>query len=818
MSTETSTWDGIGAIFVVAVMLSAGTWYLFVDDNDEPNGNVTKVSGCMDTNATNFDSTAELDDGSCVFPTPPVSGCMDLNATNHNPLAEIDDGTCVYSPPPPIVGCTDVNATNFDSTAEVDDGTCVYPPPPPIEGCTDANATNYDPLAELDDGSCEHTPPPVPGCTDPAASNYDGNANVDDGSCEYPPDPVPGCADPEATNYNPAATVDDGSCTYPPPPVDLEALTIQNAVGQQNVLVIAAHYPGENLTDTIPEIQEAVESVGRWFSNVSYGKVWFNVTVAGPYELSDIGTGSYEVYGAVIDDGYNLSDYNRIIVGGHSHQIASSFSTLGIDSRNITDNQGNIVEIIASRLQINSAFHFQGRVYEVIHHEMGHSFGLGHAGFHSSRTGQMFTYGTYNSIMGLPANLPFFSMPEAYQLGWIGEDNLTTVTSDGQWTLNTIENIDASGIRIPIPNDPSGERYYWITPRSQGVFSTAELTENFPPGALLPASGGGLSSLAIDTTPETHLWKAEMDSDLLPGRSWTDPTGTIHITLLESTNDTVTVSVRFSQNVTNSPPVINAVTATLVSTNPYVYDFSANATDADGDELTYFWNFKVNQGDKFGLANHGDGQNQSYAYDQQNPRRVWVTVSDGIGGVTKGWVDLENHSNQAPTLSGFTLSKSNSFVIFVSNASDADACVYTWDYGDGNFSNSKEGYHDYAVAGMYNVTLMVDDGEFKVTYTEEVDSDWPGYPPNVLPIADAGGNQTGVVGEDFVLNASGSYDPDSAPLSLRYVWICSNCTEPFEGRSMTVTVQGLEVGTWEFTLEVYDGRDYAYDTIWITVI
>jgi hypothetical protein len=35
---------------------------------------------------------------------------------------------------------------------------------------------------------------------------------------------------------------------------------------------------------------------------------------------------------------------------------------------------------------------------------------------------------------------------------------------------------------------------------------------------------------------------------------------------------------------------------------------------------------------------------------------------------------------------------------------------------------------------------------------------------------------------------------------------------------MTVTIHGLGVGTWEFTLQVYDGNDYAYDTIWITVV
>ena len=766
----------------VVVILLIASWAVYAKIRSIPSEDNSNNPSIDDNN------TIELNNNTTVEPPLQIFGCMDSNATNHNPLAELDDGTCTYTPPP-VEGCTDVNATNFDSSAEVDDGTCVYPPPPPVLGCMNTTA-----------------------------SNYDTNATVDDGSCEYPPDPIPGCTDPEATNYDPAATEDDSSCTYAPPPLDLEALTIQNAVGQQNILVIAAHYPGENLTDTIPEIQTAIESVGQWYSNISYGKVWFNVTVAGPYELSAISTGSNEVYGAVIDDGYNLSDFNRIIVGGHSHQPTSSSSTLGIDSRNITDNQGNTVEIIASRLLINSPFYFQGRVYEVIHHEMGHSFGLGHAGFNSSRTGQMFTYGTYNSVMGMPANLPSFSMSDAYLLGWIGEDNLTTVTSDGQWTLNTIEDVDANGIRIPIPNDPSGERYYWLTPRSQGAFSTAELTENFPPGALYPANAGGLGSLAIDTTPETHMWKAEMDTDLLPGRSWTDPTETIHITLLESTNDTVTVKVRFSPNAANTPPEIDAVAATLVSTNPFVYDFIINATDADDDELTYFWNFNAKQDGKYSLTNHGDGQSQSHAFEQQNPRRVWVTVSDGRGGLTRGWVDLENHSNQAPTLSGFTFNLSNSNVIFVSNASDEDACTYSWDFGDGNFSNSKQGYHEYAAEGMYNVTLTVDDGEFSATYSEEIDSLWPGYGPNVLPIADAGENQTGAVGDIFVLNASGSYDPDGSPVLLRYIWSCDNCSVTFDGRNMTLTIEGLRAGTWEFTLGVYDGRDYGSDTIWITVV
>ena len=112
-----------------------------------------------------------------------VKGCMDMGAINYNSTVDIDDGSCEY---PPVEGCMDSNATNYDSTAEIDDGSCEYPP---VEGCMDSNATNYDSAAEIDDGSCEY--PPVEGCMDPDATNYDSEAEEDDGSCEYVCELVP---------------------------------------------------------------------------------------------------------------------------------------------------------------------------------------------------------------------------------------------------------------------------------------------------------------------------------------------------------------------------------------------------------------------------------------------------------------------------------------------------------------------------------------------------------------------------------------------------------------------------------------------------
>ena len=44
-----------------------------------------------------------------------------LAAANYDASAVIDDGSCLYS------GCTDPFATNFDPGANVDDGSCTYP-------------------------------------------------------------------------------------------------------------------------------------------------------------------------------------------------------------------------------------------------------------------------------------------------------------------------------------------------------------------------------------------------------------------------------------------------------------------------------------------------------------------------------------------------------------------------------------------------------------------------------------------------------------------------------------------------------------------
>ena len=198
------------------------------------------ICGCIDTTATNYDSTATYDDGSCTY--PPVYG-VDLNEflasselccgadlfdegvdfieLYNNDTVDLDISGWGFSDDQAASGITIApDGTVFPAggylvvwyTGEADGwpqidqkldggGDVVYVQDADgkvVISYTYDDSFDYDDVTAnlLDDGTYAASATPTPGavnivttivfgCTDPDAENYDADANVDDGSCDF---------------------------------------------------------------------------------------------------------------------------------------------------------------------------------------------------------------------------------------------------------------------------------------------------------------------------------------------------------------------------------------------------------------------------------------------------------------------------------------------------------------------------------------------------------------------------------------------------------------------------------------------------------
>ena len=67
-----------------------------------------RIGGCTNPVASNYDSSATFNDGSCRWA---IRGCMDSASPRYRPSATVDDGSCVYR------GCRDPRALNYNPSA-----------------------------------------------------------------------------------------------------------------------------------------------------------------------------------------------------------------------------------------------------------------------------------------------------------------------------------------------------------------------------------------------------------------------------------------------------------------------------------------------------------------------------------------------------------------------------------------------------------------------------------------------------------------------------------------------------------------------------
>ena len=277
--------------------------------------------------------------------------------------------------------------------------------------------------------------------------------------------------------------------------------------------------------------------------------------------------------------------------------------------------------------------------------------------------------------------------------------------------------------------------------------------------------------------------------------------GTYEVTLTVSDGE-LTASETITITATNTAPVANIVASVTDGLYPLEVSFDASASsDANGDALTYAWDFKD------GTTSTDVSPTHTFAAGSYD---VTLIVSDGVLADTATVAITATNSAPVASASASTTQGQAPFSIDFNASASTDAngddLAYTWDFGDGATGAGVTTSHVYEVAGNYTVTLTVSDGTLTDTETIAVV-----ITANVAPVASLLASVTeGLAPLDVSFDASGS--SDAAGDALTYAWDFKDGS----GATGATPTHSFSAGTYEVALTVSDGELTATETIIIT--
>jgi hypothetical protein len=325
-------------------------------------------------------------------------------------------------------------------------------------------------------------------------------------------------------------------------------------------------------------------SVANYYSEVSYGQQLFNVTVTPTWVTMNMASPSscdWTTIGsnadaAALAAGYNVSNYGFVVY---------LFPTLG------SCGWSGLAYVGYHRAWINGPGAFSTLV---VAHEMGHNFGLLHAGSlgcGSSVIGGscgVAEYGDPWDTMGNQRAM-HFNARQKQLLGFISAGTVKTHSSgSASYTLTPIEQGGGATYAVKIPTS-STQRTYWLEFR-QGIGFDASLASYPNNGAQVRVSSpfewssGSDDTEILDMTPGSG--SGFLDSALVVGQTYSDGTYGISITVNSASASALNVSVTTSGG---------AATTTSLSSSANPSNFGASVTltaNVTGSAPTGSVNFK----------------------------------------------------------------------------------------------------------------------------------------------------------------------------------------------------------------------------------
>jgi PKD repeat protein len=259
----------------------------------------------------------------------------------------------------------------------------------------------------------------------------------------------------------------------------------------------------------------------------------------------------------------------------------------------------------------------------------------------------------------------------------------------------------------------------------------------------------------------------------------------------------------------NHPPVADAGPDRVAAPGEKLEFDGSGSADPDGEVVNYYWDF--------GDGTRAQGITARRTFKRPNLYIVTLRVEDNSGSPCKFSEDqCEILVNAAPVVdigADRIASVGEELQFSGANSRDSDGKIiaYEWGMGDGTKKEGAEIVHVYKTPGTYDVTLTItDDSGVKNKFGKDSLKVFVNEPP----VADAGDDLRGAIGNPVAFDGSGSLDRDGKLIA--FMWDFGDGTPPAwveiqNGKFETVTHRYEKPGQYRAVLTVKDNSGSSTD-------